>query len=423
MRLRSIRLQNYRGFSGREEVALAPLTILIGRNNSGKSTIARLPLLLSRAFATKATAPIDLAGDAPSLGGSFLDLVHNRFPHGSIRLGATLQNEADSFEISAAVQHFAEYMLQIVTEFEFRGSEGPVLRLKWAGGEPMASPLKYELVVRDGEPIVVPVHFTGLLPNLRDLTEHMGGVLYSILWQLFDSIRESFDGIGYLGPFRSEPRRLYSFPGGLPEHVGLSGIAAPALLGADHLRRGGVILAAVSDWYAKHLGGWGLGITRQGDAFSLVLTRATDPSLSINLADAGTGLSQVLPLVVQRRFEALTNKRTQLEIVEQPELHLHPAAHAGLADLYADAVSSETNFIVETHSETFLLRLRRRVAEGKLDPKNVRIYWVDESAEPPSRRIIQISINRDGGVSEWPQGVFSEDFEEVRAIRAAQERQ
>lgn len=422
MRLRSIRFQNYRGFAGREEVALAPLTILIGRNNSGKSTIARLPLLLSRAFAAKATAPLDLAGDAPSLGGSFLDLIHNRFPHGSIRLGATLENEADSFAINATVQHFSEYMLQIVTEFEFRGLEGPVLSLKWAGGDPLASPLNYEMTVRDEDRVVAPVHFAGLLPRLDSFADHLGGVLYSILSQLFDGVRDSFDGIGYLGPFRSEPRRVYSFPGGLPEHVGLSGIAAPALLGADHLRRGGVILAAVSNWYAEHLGGWGLGITRQGDAFSLVLTSPKDPNLSINLADAGTGLSQVLPLVVQRRFEALTNKRTQLEIVEQPELHLHPGAHAGLADLYAEAVSDATNFIVETHSETFLLRIRRRVAEGKLDPNSVRIYWIDEAAEPPGRQIIQIAIARDGGVSDWPQGVFSEDFEEVRAIRAAQER-
>ena len=54
-------------------------------------------------------------------------------------------------------------------------------------------------------------------------------------------------------------------------------------------------------------------------------------------------------------------------MVQQPELHLHPDAQAGLADFFLYLTSCGIRVIVETHSEYLLIRLRRRLAEGKLD--------------------------------------------------------
>lgn len=145
-----------------------------------------------------------------------------------------------------------------------------------------------------------------------------------------------------------------------------------------------------------------------------------EPSTEINIADAGAGIAQILPIVVQRQFEKLSQKTGGLEIVEQPELHLHPAAHADIADLYVDALThTQSRFIIETHSENFILRIRRRVAEGKLDPKKVILYWVKDEKDA-KRKIQPIEIDADGEVDYWPEGVFSEDFQEVREIRKAQ---
>jgi len=164
-----------------------------------------------------------------------------------------------------------------------------------------------------------------------------------------------------------------------------------------------------------------------GNTFSLVLRRPDQRTVAINLVDAGTGLSQVLPVVTQRLFEQVTGKRGALEIVEQPELHLHPGAHGSVADLYiAAAQAPGARFLIETHSENFLLRVRRRIAERarapehlRLSPEQVRIYWVDDGAGKGSR-LVPIEVFPDGEVSTWPKGVFSEDFAELKAIRAAQ---
>jgi len=89
------------------------------------------------------------------------------------------------------------------------------------------------------------------------------------------------------------------------------------------------------------------------------------------------------------------------------------------ADLYIAASARENAcFIIETHSENFVLRLRRRIAEG-LDPARVKLYWINDDTRPGSQ-VDEILIHENGDVSNWPSSVFSEDFEEVRKIREAQ---
>ena len=50
--------------------------------------------------------------------------------------------------------------------------------------------------------------------------------------------------------------------------------------------------------------------------------------------------------------------------IEQPELHLHPKLQANLADLFIRSAEKNNNtFILETHSEHIILRLKRRQRE------------------------------------------------------------
>jgi len=148
--------------------------------------------------------------------------------------------------------------------------------------------------------------------------------------------------------------------------------------------------------------------------------------VAVNLRDAGVGLSQVLPVVVQHELDRAAGRTGGLDIVEQPELHLHPGVHGDVADLYIEAaLRGSARFLIETHSENFLLRIRRRIAEGRnaegthLRPEDVAIYWVND--DPQARpRVQRIGLDEHGGVDHWPTGVFTEDLDEVRAIRAAQ---
>lgn len=140
----------------------------------------------------------------------------------------------------------------------------------------------------------------------------------------------------------------------------------------------------------------------------------TDVRLSAN--QLGTGISQVLPIIVACHYDPAT-----LVTVEQPELHIHPRLQTQLADVFLAARNRHT-FLVETHSEHFILRLLRRIrqsAEGTLpggmEPvkkNDVSIIYLEPSVEGVLAK--RIFVDDDGEfLDRWPQGFFVERREEL----------
>ena len=412
MHLSQLRFAKYKIFDASQSLDVRPLTILIGRNSSGKSAIVRLPLLFADAVSPEATSPVHLGrlrGLGVDLGGAFTDLIHNRSSHGALDVGFTISDGSNSVGIDAVLQNFDEHKLQLVKRWKLSASGHADVFIEWSGSDPLLDSTKYTLSHGDTK-LDIAVTFAGLIP-----TSDLPSVPQ---WQeLRLSLRSAFQRIGYLGPFRVSPERHYGYPGASPTHVGVGGRDAPALMAADALRFESVVSKAVGTWYKEHLGGGALEVDREKESFSLVI-RSSDGTSTSNIVDAGTGLSQALPIVVQRLFDQITDKKTSLEITEQPELHLHPGAHGDLADLYVDSIRASAGvFLIETHSENFVLRVRRRIAEG-LPAKSVRLYWIDPEAATDSC-ILPIDIEQDGSVSHWPTRVFSEDLDELIAIRGA----
>ena len=135
--------------------------------------------------------------------------------------------------------------------------------------------------------------------------------------------------------------------------------------------------------------------------------------------DIGIGVSQVLPILVSAF--ASDNK---IIMIEQPEIHLHPALQADLGDVFIESALGEgkNRFLIETHSEHLLLRIMRRIREtstGRLpeglqaiSPKDVCVLFV----EPDGTRSIirEMPLNEQGGlVKAWPGGFFEEGLREV----------
>ncbi len=434
MQLTALSFENYRVFPGKETLELRPLTVLIGRNSSGKSVITRLPLLLAQALSDRAESPLGLRFQEFDFGESFVDLIHNRVPHGAVSVGASFREDTgETAEFRVKIQHFDEYKLQHITHFEALKNNDPIVTLNWVGHDPLVDTHKYYCEAISGD---CEASFHGLFPHTiqasRDYRESVSGQITTLndlfrfgefefgASQLRNRLATTMGEMTYLGPFRRAPDRSYRFPGSSVRSVGFSGNRAPELLGDDFLRRGRDVFGAASYWIAEYLGGWSLDLVQHGDRFSLVLRHPDNPSVEVNIVDVGTGIAQVLPLVVQRQFDSVHSTSGRIEIVEQPELHLHPGAHGDLADLYVNAVKDHRGqFIIETHSENFLLRIRRRIAERRLGPDAVIIYWIDDETEA-GRRILPIHIHSDGEVDMWPKGIFSEDFDEVHAIRLAQ---
>jgi predicted ATPase len=137
-------------------------------------------------------------------------------------------------------------------------------------------------------------------------------------------------------------------------------------------------------------------------------------SFDTNIAEAGFGASQVLPLIVQ----ALTGVEEGLTIAEQPEIHLNPRLQSVLADLFVEMVHKDQRVIVETHSEHLLLRLRRLVADGTIDSEMVAIYFVEREGDVSSVKPIEIQKN--GHIDQWPKGFFEDSLRETLALASAQ---
>ena len=150
----------------------------------------------------------------------------------------------------------------------------------------------------------------------------------------------------------------------------------------------------------------------------LLTHRGTDATDMVSIADAGFGVSQVLPVLVA----LIVAKPGRLIYLEQPELHLHPRAQVALAQVLADAAKRGVRVVAETHSSLLLLAVQTLVAEGKLSPELVRLHWFTRG-ENGTTKIDTADLDEVGAYGDWP-----EDFDDVdlkaqsRYIKAAQSR-
>jgi hypothetical protein len=416
MTLVRIALEGYRCFAQRQEIELHPITVVLGKNNSGKSALIRSPVVCETGIRTDSPTPLDIDTLGEDFLESFTDLVYGNRPHGNIGIELAIENGTTTSRLAATIQHIDEYDTQVISSLSL-SSDTSSAALTWEPSEP-PDQAKYTIVGSGARYEGVPVEFKGLLPSGLP-TQALPRALVEQVRTTVQSIRAGYPAIRYLGPFRDRPHRRYRLPARMPAEIGVTGSHAAGILARDFARQNGLLLRRVNDELAQSLPGWEIGVIERGGLYSVVLTSKDDSSVTVNLADAGTGVAQVLPILVQRAIDNVTDPGSDvLEIIEQPELHLHPAAHAALADMYLSAQRSGLRFIVETHSETFLLRLRRRIAEGTSDPSIVAVYFVEQ--DNGAAKVHRITVDSSGNLDRWPEGVFSEDYEETQKLAEAQ---
>jgi len=244
--------------------------------------------------------------------------------------------------------------------------------------------------------------------------------------------------IFYLGPLRQHPRRMYQWSGDTPADVGQMGeFTIAAILAAEvQNRRLNRRPKERLHGFAEFIAGWlkDLGVTEsfavrpiaEGRREYEVLLRTHAGAPDVKITDVGFGVSQVLPALVQA-FYAPPNSTVWME---QPEIHLHPRVQAELADVFISAVQAYENhqprgvqFIVETHSEHFLNRLQRRIAEGKIAPADVAIYFAQRAQGATDLEPLRVNLY--GEIENWPENFFGDEMADLtaRTVAAARRRQ
>ena len=122
---------------------------------------------------------------------------------------------------------------------------------------------------------------------------------------------------------------------------------------------------------------------------------------------SGFGLTQVLPIVVA----ALSANAGDVLLIENPEVHLHPAGQAAMGAFLAKLASAGVQVVLETHSDHVLNGIRRAVKRGTLCSESVALHFFKPRREDRDSREPQVqspAINADGNIDSWPEGFFDQ---------------
>jgi predicted ATPase len=441
-------IQSFKGWRDTKEIRLAPVTGLFGTNSSGKTSILQLLLMLKQT-ADSADRGIALEfGDDKTLVslGTLQSVLFDHDASEALRWDIVWQLES---ELRVTDPQVARGPVFRSSQLEFQGSVslGPrgrpttdYVTYRFDGHDFRlgldASRRHYELTVAPadsftfrrppGRPIRLsgPAKCYGFPDEVRAYFQNA-----DFLADFELEFEKLMASIYYLGPLREDPKRQYIWGGAQPQDVGQRGErVVDAMLAArarnQKVRLGHRRLAHLETYVAEWLrrleliSSFRVVPVSEGSNLYQVLVRRSVTTAEVLLTDVGFGISQILPVIVLCFYVP----EGSVVILEQPEIHLHPAVQAGLADVLIDAIKlRRIQVLVESHSEHLLQRLQRRIAEEQLDAENVALYFCEPVGD--HNRLTPLRVNKLGFISNWPQGFFGQPLEETVAMtRAAQSR-
>lgn len=438
--LTHLKLDNFKIWRSTGAMRLAPLTLLLGTNSSGKSSLIQ-SLLLIRQTVKGDDPNLDLnlgnpdAGDSVTLG-QFKDLLCR---HGA----ATASNPGNQVGI--------EFRWQDIEE----GATSTLFSARYRKGSSGSAELAYLRLGQDGKGFTVQRRRPGIYrlqlghesrpvgqsaeyrpqrsfafspAAIADLGER-GEAIRDIGPALLDELSK----IIYLGPVRRLAQRDYVWAGRMPAHIGDDGAKA-----VDALIASGVAIQQAKkrkqtepqeaelfnqtiDWLKAMNLADGLSVRALGSSarYELLIENHGEQS---NLKDVGVGVSQVLPVIVA----ALFAEPGHIVIVEEPESHLHPLAQAELANLFATVSKQRgVQFIVETHSEHLFRRMQTLMARAEISQQDAVMYFVERNGR--HAELHRLQADEMGRIKNWPDKFFGDAMGETReqtalAIQRAKEK-
>ena len=443
--MKELRLRNFRCFGELQTARLAPLTLLVGENSTGKTSFLAMARALWDIAYTRARpdfqeSPFDL--------GSFDDIAHRRedLPaHALLFEGGFTQEPTEATRNSPGTENMKEFSFDVTFTklgprpyvdrcrvgtagfwlesrepdsdgrgtyvgtpsgtWKLRASDDPDHWIPWGSGSWQDA--SFELLPWIFQEF--PEEGFGPLGDSPALHRDDIAALRDQILPVWRALRLPA-GRPFAGaPVRAEPKRTYDPSGATPDSDP-PGVGVPTSLATlsktpipwrrtkQYLERFGRASGLFDEIAVKRLG------DNDGDPFQILVRRPGAgrgrKGSFRNLADLGYGVGQVLPIIAG----FATDIFLRLYLLQQPETHLHPMAQAALAGLFCEEAASGNQLIVETHSDFLLDRVRMEIRDGntKLGCDDVSVLYFEPCGDQV--RIHSLRLDSDGNVRDVPEG-------------------
>ncbi len=443
--LTRLHLENFKPWKDAQSIALRPITGLFGANSSGKSSLIQALLLLKQ---TAESADRRLVFHFGGMGtyvdlGDFASIVH-KHETGSA-LGISLDWKAERpFEVkdtnqNRKVARSEDIGFRVVSRMNAHGprEQLTVDRMSYRVGDavfgmrrapgnrytPFTEGVDFQFTRSRGRPwdISSLVKCYGFPDTLRANYQNAG-----FLTDLEFALEQRLERVYYLGPLRAHPKRTYTWAGAQPIDMGEAGESVIDALLAARQRNEKISLGKgirrptleqyVAQWLQKLelIHDFRVAPVAEGSRLFEVKVRKSPQAAEVLIPDVGFGVSQILPALVLCFYVP----EGSTVILEQPEIHLHPTAQAGLADVFIDAWRKrKVQILLESHSEHLLRRLQRRIAEKDISQEEVGLFFC--SPGDGASRLDALTVDLFGNIANWPQDFFGDQFGEIAAMSEA----
>ena len=359
------------------KLPLCALTLLSGANASGKSSVMQALVLLHQTMREHEwSSRLMLNGSAVRLGAvaDVVDQVHGRRDCGI----ALLDDDAGSYQ------------------WEFEGERDEMsMALRRARGETGAG---------DGWDVDGSQPFHHLLPAPAG----------------DQSLTSRLRKLTYLTAERLGPRELYAFDDPqLTPVVGPRGEYAVSVLHSgrdvrvlERLAIDGVPptrFRQVEARMARFFPGCVLAVEQVPGANAATLGIRISADTDFHRpVHTGFGLTQVLPIVVA----GLSADEDDLLLIENPEVHLHPAGQAAMGEFLSEVAAAGVQIVIETHSDHILNGIRRAVKGGIPASGDVALHFfrprLGDRDQQGGAQVESPTMDADGNIDSWPDGFFDQ---------------
>ena len=384
-----LRLENFRCFRDPQTARLAPLTLLVGENSTGKTSfLAAVRAICDVALLSKEPnfrePPYDL--------GAFPEIVHRsnvreRTP-GAFQIGIEAATEPHCFGCSAVFKSGSGVAPVVASGrvtngrvwIKWRNTANDKVEFTFGSGDESWGKAGLETTPGDWQS-VAECSLTMMKDDSGD-RKWRGGDLAS-MHDLIAAGSLSGNPPFASAPLRASPRRTYDprLPSPDPQ-----GSYIPTFLSSMQLRNTeqwselkrnmedyGRTSGLFDELLVKQFGAY------EGAPFQLQVRKfgKRRKGLKRNLIDVGYGVSQAIPMLV----ELFRPDGTSVFLIQQPEVHLHPLAQAEIGSLFCRAAAAGRQFIIETHSDYIVDRVRMDVRDRKtkLTPADVSLLYFERS--------------------------------------------